>query len=175
MTNILGNAIADSLEHSLRYVDRLLVGVAPEQFARLGAPGGTTVQSNHGAFTLGHLSLYAPQIIERLGDDAAAVAPPQRFAEAFSKDAKCVDDPSGSHYPPMEEIVATFFAGYRAALAPLRSAEDATLSQPNPNGGRMSELFPTLGSMLTFYAGGHVSIHLGQMSAWRRMIGLAEA
>jgi hypothetical protein len=175
MSHTVGNAIADSLEHSIRYVERLIVGVAPDQFARLAAPGGVTIQSNHGAFILGHLSIYGPRIVEHLGGDVAAVAPSPRFTEVFSKDAKCLDDPDGRLYPPMGEIIETFLATYRATLPPLRSADDALMAQTNLSGGRLTELFPTLGSMLTFYAGGHVSMHLGQMSAWRRMLGLGEA
>lgn len=175
MSHTVGNAIADSLEHSLRYVDRLLVGVTPAQFARLATPGGVTIQSNHAAFVLGHLSLYGPRIVEHLSGDVAAVTPPPKFVDAFSKDARCVDDPTGTIYPPMAEVVEAFNATYRATLPVLRSADDALMAQTNPSGGRMAELFPTLGSMLTFYAGGHVSMHLGQVSAWRRMLGLPEA
>ncbi len=175
MSHTLGNAIADSVEHSMRYVGRLVVGVAPEQFARLAAPGGVTIQSNHGAFVLGHLSIYGPRILEHLGGDVTAATPSQRFVEAFSKDAKCLDDPEGKFYPPMDQITETFLATYRAALEPLRRADDALMARTNPSGGRLTELFPTIGSMLAFYAGGHVSMHLGQMSAWRRMLGLSEA
>lgn len=175
MSHTVGNAIADSLEHSIRYVERLVVGVAPEQFGRLAAPGGVMVQSNHGAFILGHLSIYGPRVVEHIGGDVAAVTPSPRCVEVFSKDAKCVDDQDGTLYPPMAEIIEAFLKTYRTTLPPLRSADDALMAQANPMGGRMTELFPTLGSMLTFYAGGHVSMHLGQMSAWRRMLGLAEA
>jgi hypothetical protein len=39
----------------------------------------------------------------------------------------------------------------------------------------MTERFPTLGSVHAFYCGGHIMMHLGQMSAWRRMMGLGSA
>jgi hypothetical protein len=39
----------------------------------------------------------------------------------------------------------------------------------------MRELFPTIGSVQAFYCGGHMMMHLGQMSAWRRMEGLGTA
>jgi hypothetical protein len=42
-------------------------------------------------------------------------------------------------------------------------------------GGRMTELFPTLGSLYNFYVGGHMMMHLGQISTWRRMMGLGAA
>jgi hypothetical protein len=57
----------------------------------------------------------------------------------------------------------------------LRGTPDATFEQANPAEGRMKQLFPTLGSVQTFYCGGHMMMHLGQMSAWRRMQGLGSA
>lgn len=167
--------IADSLQHGLRYAERLLNGVEPMRFARLARPGGEVVQSNHGAFVLGHLSIYGPRIVEQLGGDAAPLAPSERFIRLFAMDAKCVDDPAGAIYPSMDEVTTRFFHVYRAAVPQLQSADDARLFQPNPSGGRLTELFPTIGSMLAFYSGGHVMYHLGQMSAWRRMLGLGEA
>ena len=59
--------------------------------------------------------------------------------------------------------------------AALRSTPDETFDRPNPAEGRMRELFPTIGSVQTFYCGGHMMMHLGQLSAWRRMLGLSAA
>jgi hypothetical protein len=175
MSRSLGNVIADSLELGLGYAERLLAGVTPDQFARFAAPGGQQIASNHGAFLYGHLALYSPRIVGQLGGDAAAVTPPARYGELFSKDAVCRDDPSGTLYPSMDEIVQQFFGGYRAAVLALRGASDAAFAAPNPLGGPLAERFPTLGSMHAFYAGGHLMVHLGQMSAWRRMWGLPAA
>jgi hypothetical protein len=175
MPRSLGNTIADSLDLTLGYAKRLRSGLTAERFARLAAPGGQTVDSNHPAFVYGHLSLYGSRIVEQLGGDAAAIKPSEKFAEVFSKDARCVDDPDGTIYPAMEEVLQVFDHGYDAALEALRAADDALLQQPNPLEGRMAELFPTLGSMHGFYVGGHAMMHLGQLSAWRRMEGLPPA
>ena len=51
----------------------------------------------------------------------------------------------------------------------------SAVAAPNPAEGRMRELFPTLGSVHCFYAGGHMMSHLGQFSAWRRMEGMKPA
>ena len=175
MPRSLGNTIADSLQLSLGYAERLMAGVEPSNFARFATPGGETIESNHPAFVLGHLSLYAPRIIEQLGRDEIAIVAPSNFEAVFSKDAKCVDDPDVSIYPAMSEVCDLFKTGYGQALVALREAKDDTLQQANPTEGRMSELFPTLGSMHGFYVGGHMMMHLGQMSAWRRMQGLVAA
>lgn len=175
MSRSVGMMIGDSLQLALGYADRMLKDVTPEMFARFAVVGDQTIQSNHPAFILGHLSLYGPRIVTQLGGDASTVTPPERFETIFSKDAACEDDPLGTIYPPMSEIVSQFKDGYQAALETLKNANDDQFQQPNPGTGRIVELFPTMGSMHAFYCGGHLMMHLGQLSAWRRMQGLGPA
>jgi hypothetical protein len=173
MARSLGNVIADSLQQSLRYGERLLKNVTAVRAARFAAPGGVVVESNHPAFIYGHLSLYAPKILRLIGHPAPPV--PDGFELAFSKDAACVDDVDGDLYPALDDIVAFFLEGHRMTIGALRSTPDAVFDQPNPAEGRMQELFPTIGSVQAFYCGGHMMMHLGQMSGWRRMEGLGPA
>ena len=175
MNRSIGNCIGDSLSLSLAYAQRMLVGVTPLMFARYASPGGQIIESNHPAFVFGHLSLYGSRIIEQLDGDASAVQPTARFQELFSKDAKCQDDPTGAIYPAQEEVTGAFFQSYEACSELLRNAPDEAFQKPNPMPGRMTELFPSLGSMQAFYVGGHIMMHLGQISAWRRMQGLGAA
>lgn len=175
MPRSLGNTIADSLELSLGYAERLSAGLTSQNFARFALPGGTTIESNHPAFVFGHLCLYGPRIVKQLGRDELVVPAPETFEKVFSKDAKCVDDPDGSIYPSMSDVVEHFKQSYGNAVTSLREVDDSVLQAANPTEGRMSELFPTIGSMHTFYVGGHMMMHLGQLSAWRRMQGLAAA
>lgn len=173
MSRSLGNVIADSLDLSLSYGERLLKDVTADKFARYATVGGVTVEANHPAFVYGHLCLYGPRILMQLGIDGPAV--PAGFEPLFSKEAKCVDDPTGAIYPAMEKITTAFFDGYRAAVSSLRSLPDSALQVPNPLEGPMAVKFPTLGSLQNFYAGGHLMMHLGQISTWRRMMGLGPA
>jgi len=175
MSRSLGNTIADSLELSLGYAERMLKGVTPERFARFAAPGGETVVSNHPAFILGHLSLYSSRIVSELGGDVSAITAPESFQKVFSHEVECVDDPEGTIYPPLDEVTKLYFDGYRAALKALREADESALQKANPLGGKMAEKFPTSGSMHTFYCGGHMMMHMGQFSAWRRMEKLGSA
>ena len=173
MPRSLGNVIADSLQLSLGYSDRLLAGVTAERFPRFAVVGGRTVHSNHPAFVYGHLSLYTPKILHQLGSPAPPV--PEHFEIRFSKDATCVDDQDLDLYPAMDEIVTFFLEGHRMVTGALRSTPDDVFQRPNPAEGRMKDLFPTIGSVQTFYCGGHIMMHLGQVSAWRRMEGLGAA
>jgi hypothetical protein len=173
MSRSLGNVIADSMSLSIGYAERLLKDVTPQQFARFASPGGATIESNHPAFVYGHLALYGPRIFLHLNQPGPTV--PDGFEAVFSKDAKCVDDPAGTIYPAMDRVVAAFFDGYKAAIELLRRTPDSAFEAINPMEGRMRDLFPTLGSLHTFYGGGHIMMHLGQISAWRRMMGLGAA
>lgn len=175
MSQSIGNMIADSMEMELRYANSLVAGVTAEQFARFATPGGELIESNHPSFCLGHLTLYAIRMLDQMGKPTAEFGVCEKYATAYSKDAKCVDDADGSVYPPMDEVMGKFNACYNAAVEALREVSDETLQGENPAGGRLTELFPTLGSVFGFYSGGHMMVHLGQMSAWRRMMGLGAA
>ena len=93
MSRSLGNVIADSLQLSLGYAERLLKNVPADRAGRFAVPGGVIVESNHPAFIYGHLSLYAPKILRLIGHPAPPI--PDGFELVFSKDAKCVDDADG--------------------------------------------------------------------------------
>jgi hypothetical protein len=170
MTRSLGNIIADSLHVALGYAERLLEDVPPARFARFAQVGGVTIVSNHPAFIYGHLSLYAPKVLRLIGHPAPPT--PEHFEIRFSKDATCRDDVDGDLYPPLDDVVGFFREGHRMVTGALRSTPDEVFDRPNPAEGRMRERFPTIGSVQAFYCGGHIMMHLGQMSAWRRMEGL---
>ena len=166
--------ISASARLGLGYAERLLKDVQPNQFSRYASVAGRVIESNHPAFIYGHLSLYACRIIDGVGGDGSAYQPAASFVEAFSKDASCVDDPDGTVYPPMDEITTALFDNYRAAIVALESAPDGVFMTENPNEA-MREKFPTTGAMHTFYVGGHFMLHMGQMSAWRRAMGMGPA
>ncbi len=171
MSQSIGNTIADSLQLCLKYAEVLLTDVTPEMFGRFAKADGKQIESNHPAFIYGHLSLYAHKIMQDLGKSVDA--PPAGFEDNFSKDCICKDDAEGA-LPDMETITTHFFKVWNEALEVLRSTNDEAFHQPNPS-ETMAKRFPTLGSVQNFYASGHNMMHLGQMSAWRRMSGLGSA
>lgn len=171
----IGPMLAASGQLGLMYADRLLAGVTPDMFARFARPGGQVLQSNHPAFIFGHLCMYPARAMQLVKVPPAEHAAPATYEPLFKAGAECKDDPDGTIYPPMEELTQRFRASYAAAIAAVREADDALLAAENPGEGRMKELFATVGSAIGFYLGGHVQNHLGQMSAWRRAMGLGAA
>jgi hypothetical protein len=85
-----------------------------------------------------------------------------------------VDDPDGTIYPPMGEITTALFDSYRAAVLALEAASDDVFMTENPNEA-MRDKFPTTGAMHAFYVSGHFMLHMGQLSAWRRAMGMGPA
>lgn len=171
----IGAIIADAGSLSVRYAKRLLEGIPDNRFGRLSAPGGTPIQANHPAFTLGHLSLYPHRVFELLQRDGSAVKPPSGYQAMFSKDAKCIDDIDGKLYPAKSALVEFTIKAYESALEAMREADDKRLLAENPLDNPMKKICPTIGAILGFYLTGHAMSHLGQLSTWRRMEGLPPA
>ena len=173
MPRLPGDIIADSLESALGYAERLLRDMPINEATRFARPGGHLVESNHPCFIIGHLSLYAPKMLDQL--DQPGLVIPAGFAEVFDKTAVCQDDPDGTIYPPFEAVTAFFLAGHQQLLTVLRAADPVLFDRENPAEGPLKKRFPTLSSVHAFYCGGHIMMHLGQLSAWRRMHGLPPA
>ncbi len=171
---LLAETIVHGARRTLGYAERMLKDVRPEQFARKAAPGGTPVDSNHPAFVYGHLALYPARIIALTGGDPASVAVSPAWEPLFKNGAACLDDPAGTIYPLMTEIAASFMSGYEAAIAAVRRTGDDRFALAMPD-ERMREFLPTAGAGCLFLLNNHVMVHLGQISAWRRMMGLGAA
>jgi hypothetical protein len=158
---------------------KLLVGIRPERFARLatsGEAGGKSVVSNHPAFVFGHLSLYPAIVLRTCGmeDEAVQADAPAGFARVFGKGAACLDDPEGRKYPPMAEVTGAFFRAFEIGLRELAKLPDTAWDRPNPDAAR-GGTFTTVGFACVFLLCNHTALHLGQVSAWRRMEGLGPA
>lgn len=169
----IADIILASANRCQAYSEGMRKDVRADQFARLATSNGAPVQSNHPAFVFGHLSIYPTRIVALLG--GAPVVNPPKFDDLFSNGKPCLDDPSGSIYPAMDIIVGHYTLATDAAIKAVAGASDAELTKANPAEGRMRELFPTTGALTNFLLGAHQMSHLGQVSAWRRFMGLGSA
>jgi hypothetical protein len=171
----IASTIAPGADRMLDSAETLLKDVPAEKFARLADPGGKPIDANHAAFIYGHLALYPARIMLAAGEDEADVSAPGNYVDLFAAGAECRDDPEGSIYPPMDEIVRVFFDGHRRLLEHVKTWPDERLAARHAIEGRLAEIFPLLGQLTNFILIGHAYMHLGQMSTWRRAIGLGSA
>ena len=171
----IGKTIAAAGGITLSYGEGLLKGIKADQFARQPKADGKLVNCNHPAFVYGHLAIYASRMMELMGRPAGVAAKPAGWDELFKNGVECKDDPTGKIYPPMETISRHFIDGYKAVLAALPEVDDSVFMKPNPMGGRMTEMLPTIGAAVNFLMTGHPMSHLGQASTWRRCMGMGSA
>ncbi|MGP1310278.1 MAG: DinB family protein [Phycisphaerales bacterium] len=154
---------------SRAYADMVAQGIDD---AKAGAmPEG--VNTNHPTFVFGHLAIYPDRLFSMFGR-ADLAKPDERYEALFSPHAACENDPKNAKYPPFNEVAARYRERTDAILDFLKNVDDAALAEPNPN-EQMRERFPTKGAQAAFMLQGHTMMHLGQVSAWRRMMGLGEA
>lgn len=176
MPQEIGKTIVSPGQFCIRYGEAMLKDVRPEQFARLAVgKDGQPVQSNHPAWVFGHLAIYTSRCMELLGQPVGVTAKPAGWDDLFKNGTPCLDDPEGKIYPPMEQVTSHYFNGYKAVLAALPETPDEVFMRPNPAEGRFKEMLPTVGAAVTFLVTGHPMSHLGQVSAWRRFMGLGSA
>lgn len=172
---LIAETILSATRISRFNAEKLLVGIdgATAGTKPRGA-GGKVVDTNHPTFVYGHLSLYPARLFGFMGVDVKNVATPATWEPLFKAGAPCQDDPSGTIYPKFGEVSAFLLRATDEAMSVIAKTDDAAFQKPNPNeAGR--ERFPTIGTLANFYLTGHMMLHLGQVSAWRRCMGLPSA
>jgi hypothetical protein len=122
----------------------------------------------HPAFIMGHITLYAEHILDFAGKSDLAQHDEQ-WQKLFGAGVECVNDPE--HYPDKSSILKRFSERYAVALEAVARISDDTLLSANDT-GRMEDRFTTKAALLDFILNSHPMMHLGQISAWRRVIGL---
>lgn len=142
------------------YARQLVADVPDEELAEQPAPG-----LNHPAWTLGHLTTGADFALNLLGAKAAA---PDGWAGLFAPGT--VPDPNRATYPGKGELLNAYEAAHAAVDAAVAAADPAQMTKPNPV-EMMRPRFPTLGDLIGYMLTTHEATHLGQLSAWRRMMG----
>jgi hypothetical protein len=145
----------------LQYGRGLVGEIGDERLAEQPLPG-----VNHPAWILGHLALTADGAVGVLGDPKSL---PVEWAALFGSGSK--PSAARSTYPTKDELLRAVEQSYDQLRQKAAGATQEQLSQPPPD-PRAKERFPTVKELLAFILTGHVGVHLGQLSAWRRMIGL---
>lgn len=148
--------------HQGEYADRLTADLTREQVFR-APPGGAVM--NHPAWVLCHLGVYMPVLIELLGGGT----PPDPLEHRYGRQSRPTLDPGD--YPAWPEVRASYLAAHTRAGEALRAAPAGILDRPIAI-PRWAPRWPRLGDAVVHLMVDHESVHLGQLSAWRRVMGL---
>ena len=128
---------------------------------------------NHPAFTLGHLVTGTAMTIEELGGKYEI---PDGWDELFLRNGP--GDPrlpseDKNKYPRKDELLEELEKQHEVLKQKLLEIEDKKLDEKIQ--WRFTNHMPTLLDFVVFMCINHEAMHLGQLSAWRRAMGLPSA
>lgn len=149
-------------DNQLNYAAALLADLTDEQMVL--RPGGAM---NHPAWIVGHVSIYHPIVVALLENRPFADAKDDRVY-GFAGQGP-VDDLSV--YGTKQSIVKRFVDGHEQVAQALLKAKPADFAR-KPNLERWAAIYPTNEFMLPDLLLHHESLHIGQLSIWRRAAGL---
>jgi uncharacterized damage-inducible protein DinB len=158
------DAVVAAIVHTRNQTLKLVADLSDEQLARQPAP-----KTNHPAWVLGHLLSSEYALLSVLTGATAPAWIDDAYKAVYGN--KSEPSPDRSRYQSKQWYIERLSAVHEQVLAKLRTITPAELDAPFPDPARR-ERFPTVGSIVPFYAIWHETYHSGQLSAWRRVQGL---
>ncbi len=143
------------------YARRLVDDLAEDQMAAQPAPG-----MNHAAWVLGHLAYVFDSMISVWGQEPSMS---KEWKQLFNVPSK--PQPERDKYPSKAELWDAYQAAYQRIVDVVKTASEEDLAREFPN-PRLRASLPTVGVAMIHILTTHQGQHLGQLSAWRRALGL---
>lgn len=152
------------LRKNVDWATRLVADLSEAQMVQQ-PPGLRPAPMNHPAWVFSHLNVYLPIMVALL--EGRDFDDPKNHPYGMQSKPE-VDR---SLYPVKHELMETFAQGHERMAKILANASEATLEQP-VHLARWKETMPKVGVALPYLLLVHENQHLGQISAWRRVLGL---
>lgn len=144
------------------YARMLLADIPDEQMAEQRVEN-----INHPAWIIGHLIYSADGAIGAAGGEKTLS---EEYIKKYAGGSKLTN--VRTDYPgTKDEILNDLDARFVKAIELAEKASDEVLARPTPS-PRLQPTLPTMRDLLPFLLTVHFSLHLGQLSAWRRTMGL---
>lgn len=159
----IASAIAVTWRRSGAYAARLVSDLSPSQWV---AQPVLNVAMNHPAWIFSHLNVYTGICTAMLRGVSFADPIDHGFGQRSEVSVRETD------YLPGADLLAEYTRLHAEAEDALVGARAEVYSRTTPL-GRWRAVHPTIGDMLVTLMVKHESGHLGQLSAWRRAMGMA--
>lgn len=162
-------SIIPQYDFNLAYARVLVEDVEPGQMTHIPSNGLV----NHPAFTLGHLVSGSALLVEDLG---GVFKMPQGWDDLFLRKGPGdprYPDPDASKYPSREDLIQELAHQHEEVKTRMRNVSQEDWAAPFK--WRFSSFMPTLFDMVAFMCINHEAMHLGQLAAWRREMGMPSA
>ena len=161
--------IIKQYDFNLEYARALVKDLMSDQMTTIPSNG----LENHPAFTLGHLVSGSALLAEDLGGEFEM---PDKWADLFLRKGPGdprKPDPDKGKYPSQELLLGELEDQHNKVKKLLNSLDKKKLSESIK--WRFSSYMPTLLDIIVFMCVNHEAMHLGQLAAWRRAMGLNSA
>ena len=156
--------VLHSFAYSLDYLREQVADVSPDDMVAL--PNGI---ANHPAWIVGHLA-FACQL---LGGAVAGLPEllPAHWAARYGTGSVPVADVNA--YESKADALAILADAQSRITQAVERLDEARLDEPFPEPSYL-EVFPTVRHSLNQVLVGHTAFHVGQVSVWRRAMGLPQ-
>jgi len=161
--------IVNCFELRVEDIKHLVKDLDDELMIEMPAP-----EMDHPAWIIGHLTFTIQETGKQVGMHPWL---PKDWSQMFVKDANISSDPDT--YPKKQKLMEEFESGEKHIITSLNKLKESQLvisanqKKSNKNFPTIfSRLSPTVGHLILNTLVGHFSIHVGQLSAWRRAMNL---
>jgi hypothetical protein len=158
---MMTNPLLHTWSLNLGYAQRLVADIPDEQMAVQPAP-----EMNHAAWVLGHLACTADMLGSMLGLEPVC---PADWPALFDWNSSPLSE--SSRYPTKATLLRALEESHAQIAATLPGVPASRWSEATPLEA-VRGFLPTLGDCFVFVLAAHENMHLGQLSAWRRVQGL---
>lgn len=154
---------------NLRYANALVADVDDNDMTHSPSAG----LENHPAFTLGHLISGAALTVKYLGGTYDLDPEWEELFKRKGPGDSRLPEPDSSRYPSKAELLKELTRQHEQVESLIRDLDETKFDEPTT--WRFNSYMPTLGDLIYFMCVTHESMHLGQLAAWRRAMGLPSA
>ena len=158
---MLASPLLHTWAMNLGYAKRLVSDIPEDQMAVQPAP-----EMNHAAWVLGHLACTADMLGAMIG--VKLVCPPD-WAARF--DWSSSPSSEAARYPSKATLLRPLEDAHAAIAAALPAIPESCWAETTPLEA-VRGFLPTMGDCFVFVMAAHENMHLGQLSAWRRVQGM---
>jgi hypothetical protein len=145
----------------ISFAHQLANGIEDSQLDDIAAPG-----MNSPRWIYGHLVVAANMGLQVLGKPLEC---PESWMKAFGPGSDPATPPNPA--PDRAELLRRFDASHAALREAVKALTPEQRASPS-SFAKAAKLIPTLGDLLGHLLTTHAMLHLGQLSAWRRLRGL---
>jgi hypothetical protein len=158
------STILHSHSANLYYANQLVKDLSDDQMIAQPIAG---VVLNHAKWVLGHIIGGADFTCSFLGESNPVS--PAGWNELFGNGSKVLGD--RSKYPSKVELLTALTTAFDRRTDAMKKLTPARAAEPFPI-EKFRGFWPTLGDGAAYMCTVHDATHLGQLSAWRRALGL---